>query len=502
MSDLAAGVQLARSMGSRRRMGRRIPKKYMSAYKRYSRFKRYRSDFKKAMAAAYPQGSAGSIAFYGEDENTANPLQKSARKMFKYKGPGAYFSENPWMAKGIRAAGGWLGDRLVPGVGGTFGTELGARASKYLGFGAYDTPVSSNDLVLSHPGGGAQQAIGTVGDETGDLMLQNTEFIGNVVVLNPSGVAGSSGFQITRFELNPGIAASFPFLSQIAQNYELYDWKQLLFQYKPLSGESGAASNNLGSLIMATQYDPDGSQFLNKIQMQNYAYANSTKPSCGAVHGIECKPNSSATNMLYVRVGASNRDRIFTDIGTFQVATEGIPFAAGVTQQIIGEIHVTYTVHLSRPQLFNSILGYGIVEDVFTSAPSVIGGTIGAFTAGSRNLIGGSVTNVSNTLLRYSFPRSTMAGTYLIMVKSYSPVATLRFWQVMSGAAGAVITSSNPIPGTSVSTNWIGCQSVVVINNTSGVIPTVDIPMNLAPDQVMGSQVLVIQVNSEININF
>lgn len=491
MSELAAGVQLARSMG-RRSYRRRVPLKYMKAYKRYNRYRGYRSAFRKAFAAEFPKGSEASISFYGQDENTANPRQKAARKLSGYRGPGAYFSESPFMASALRGAGQWLGDRVMPGAGGTFGREMAGRASKWLGFGAYHTGVSGNDLVVDMPGGGSAQQIVSVADETGDLVIRNTEFIGNVVVT--SSTAGSSPFSVQTFALNPGITATFPFLSQIAQNYELYDWQQLLFQYKPLSGESGAASNNLGSIIMATHYDPDGATFINKIQMENYAYSNSTKPSCGAVHGVECKPGSSSTNMLYVRAGAVSRDKIFTDVGTFQLATEGIPFASAGSQ-VVGELHVTYTVTLSRPQLFNSLLGLGIMQDVFSYTVAQNSAVPSSIVASAQNLIGGVVSGSNSTQL-YTFPTSIVAGTYLFsLVMESNAAAGANNVVFPATAVGCTILVNQSTPDVNRPENDKIASMVIVRVNGSGASVGWQLNGNAAA-QAYTCRLMCVQVNS------
>lgn len=362
------------------------------------------------------RGTPWSRSFFGANWAAANDFQRAMRRATRFRGDGAYFSKNPFMADAFRAGGSWLGERFMPGAGGAVGRELGARASKFLGFGAYDTPMSGNDLVTSLPGGGSQQQIGTVGDESGDLIVRNTEFIGNVTATWAGPGAGSSPFAVTTYQLNPGLVQTFPFLSQIAQNYELYDFVQLLFQYKPLSGEMNASSNSLGSIIMCTNYDPDGAQFLNKIQMENYSYANSTKPSCGAIHGVECKPGSGVTDMKYTRAGTSSRDKIFTDPGSFQIATEGIPFSAPGSS-ILGELWVTYTVKLSRPNLFSSILGNGILQDMFTAQGAAGTSLLTNVQNNPTNLIGGTIGGIAPGFFWYTFPSWVVAGTYMIYAR-------------------------------------------------------------------------------------
>jgi len=46
-------------------------------------------------------------------------------------------------------------------------------------------------------------------------------------------VAGTTGFGISTFAINPGNPACFPFASRTAQNYERYEFLSLRFEYKP-----------------------------------------------------------------------------------------------------------------------------------------------------------------------------------------------------------------------------------------------------------------------------
>jgi len=46
-------------------------------------------------------------------------------------------------------------------------------------------------------------------------------------------VAGTTGFGISTFAINPGNPACFPFAARTAQNYERYEFQSLRFEYKP-----------------------------------------------------------------------------------------------------------------------------------------------------------------------------------------------------------------------------------------------------------------------------
>jgi len=66
--------------------------------------------------------------------------------------------------------------------------------------------------------------------------------------------------------------------------------------------------------------------------------------------------------MSYVRTGPTDRDKLFTDIGTLQVITEGLPNAGQV-----GELWVSYNVKLSRAQLYSTITPTS-AQDIFWGA--------------------------------------------------------------------------------------------------------------------------------------
>jgi hypothetical protein len=209
------------------------------------------------------------------------------------------------MKYGLRAGGAGLG-YLAGGLSGAkSGWDYGGAASRFLGYGDY---LSTNQIVDGPVHGNPQQnihhAMTAQSDLSGDVIYSNTEFVKNIYA--PIGASGVSTFNIESFDLNPGLQSIFPFLSQIAQNFELYEFMGLMFQYKPTSGEFGnTTSNALGKVILATNYDPDAPVFSNSIVMENYDYACSTKPSNGCIHGVECHPAQRSVLQMYTRTGES-----------------------------------------------------------------------------------------------------------------------------------------------------------------------------------------------------
>jgi hypothetical protein len=92
----------------------------------------------------------------------------------------------------------------------------------YTGSGAY-----SNDLVTSTTEAGSIPRFGTSSDETGALTVSHREYIRDVYGNPDLGGGVIEDFQNQSILLNPGLEASFPWLSQVAQNFEEYEFVQL-----------------------------------------------------------------------------------------------------------------------------------------------------------------------------------------------------------------------------------------------------------------------------------
>lgn len=179
-----------------------------------------------------------------------------------------------------------------------------------------------------------------------DVILRHREYLGDVVT---SAVAG--GFTVQSYPIQPGLPVTFPWLSQVADSFEQYELRGMIFEFKSTSADALNSTNTaLGTVIMATQYDVTRASFANKVQMENHEYASSARQSSSMLHPIECARSENVLSELFIRTGSSasaDFDLRFTDFGNFQIATVGGQ-AASVN---IGELWVTYEVRLIKPQL-------------------------------------------------------------------------------------------------------------------------------------------------------
>jgi len=277
---------------------------------------------------------------------TATPAQRATRQRMHMHGHGAY----NYGRAALR-----FGARYLPQVGRAMGAatgmagaaELGGHAGAFvrkqiMGSGAYNT----NSLVNHDPSSMGVASFASSADETGALHICHEEYIQDVL--------GTTPFDNNAYPINPGDPALFPWLSQIAQNYDEYEFSGLVFTYKTVSSDTtvvSGASSNLGTVIMACNYNAAAAPFTTKQQMMEYDGAARVKISEDLVFGIECdKSKIALSNHLFVAPNGSvpaGEDVKTYFHGLFQIATNQTAAAAGQ----IGELWVSYKVTLRKPKL-------------------------------------------------------------------------------------------------------------------------------------------------------
>lgn len=333
-----------------------------------------------------------------------SPADKAAYYKSKVKKDG----KTPgFISKGGSSMGGIAGTYLGGPVGGAVGSFLGGKighlVEKITGFGDYN--VVENSIMK----GGLSPPTVVNTTNKGGVIVRHREYIGDVLA--------TSAFTLQTFTINPGLLNSlqgaFPWLAQIANSYEQYRFRGLLFEFQSTSSDallSSATSTALGTVSMATQYDVSQPLFSDKRTMLNYEYANSRKPSCTFIHPVECKQSQTPLKYYFTRSGAvpSGADPGRFDFCRFSVATEGMQAPGGV----LGELWVTYEVEFLKQQFEQS----AFTDHFQIASPgsnSMFGapGTQQATNIARGGTIGGSITGTGQT---YSFPPLLGSGMYLI----------------------------------------------------------------------------------------
>lgn len=247
----------------------------------------------------------------------------------------------PMLSAGFGAGATALGYGALAPYASAFGGFLGQKFKDITGYGAYT--VRKNSLMS-----GDVPSVGNSSRIEGGLTISHREYLGDVI---SSATAGH--FSTNTFVINPGNPQTWEWLSQIACNYEQWVPEGILFFYKSTSSNAlNSINTNLGTVIMATQYDPFATDFTNKATMQAYEYSTAGCPSGDMIHMIECDPNQNPISVLDVRnpMSASGDPR-FADLGIFTIATDGIQG----TSVPLGELWITYQVTLLKPKLYASL---------------------------------------------------------------------------------------------------------------------------------------------------
>lgn len=321
-----------------------------------------------------PSGSAEGIDAYGADFRSATEAQRMKRRADGYYGRGEYWG---------KAIGGLVGQMTgVPGGGaflGHVGDKIGdwfkrrfrgrglyegrggsGTASTYSGGGLYEgrgaysnvhaAAATDNSLIL---GGQPGMKFSGMHDETSGLTVSHTEFVSDVFA--PS----NSAFSVNAYPLNPGLQEIFPQLSQIALNFEEYEFIQLIFHYRSTvdSSSTNNASGNTGTIILATDYGSAVQNFKEKSQMVASHGAVAERITMPVNHGVECDPSKNMGSAQKTVRNSLIRDRDVStlDLGKFQIAFQNTPSA--FFNQQVGELWVTYTVHLDKPRLYSALSG-------------------------------------------------------------------------------------------------------------------------------------------------
>lgn len=373
-------------------------------------------------------------------------------------GRGAYSFGKAWRNVVGKQAGRQIRSALVDkAMAGITGNGL------YSGRGGYNSLIS---------GGRPAMVMSGAMDETQGLVVSHTEYLSDVFG------APSGAFYSDTYSLNPGLSENFPWLSQLASNYEEYEFVQLVFSYKSTVDASAInnTSGSTGTIIMATNYNATAQPFANKETMMQYHGANSGRVVDDHSHGVECDPTKNAmTAQKFIRTGNAlpGQDLKLYDLGFFQLSQVNIPSA--FYNQQIGELWVTYTVRLDKPRLYTSLGGMQLesrwVQNptfAWTAPPStdlaniVLVSALGnpnnsgfySMAANSTNVVISQVSTTATatsgtgqggqTVVRFTFPDSC-TGTYEIqlIIEGQQLGTNPNMWSLVDSLAGSVTPFSD-----------------------------------------------------------
>lgn len=153
----------------------------------------------------------------------------------------------------------------------------------------------------------------------------------NYRLSNVERIAEVNGASIHSLQINPGMESAFPWLSNIARNYDRYRFHKLIFRYKPT-----CPTDTTGQVIMAWDYDsldpvPTNEQ---EICQETFWVAN----SCWKPGTISINLRNNRGN-LYTRSGMIG----YADLKTYDI---GQLIYKGPSSNAVGYIEVDYDITL------------------------------------------------------------------------------------------------------------------------------------------------------------
>lgn len=393
----------------------------------------------------YSKPTAATLAKYGSHWDAASANQRGHRIVDKYYGRGKYGGRGLYEGAGYAGRGKYRGRgnfwNDLEGFGKGFVKGFTHTAEKlanvvpklaglgkiFKGSGNY---VSANSLITNSGGVSADvPTFHTSGDETGALTITHREYVRDIF-----GNDADDTFVNRALPINPGLQQTFPWLSQLACNYEEYDLVQCIFTFRSTCENDVNSNGQVGTVVMATNYNPNKAPWADKTVMMQYDGAKSDKTTATQLQGVECDPAKlSGSSGKYVRshVGLASHENLgMYDHGLFQLATSGLP--PSYANESIGELWVSYTITLRKPKFYSG-LGLAIQRDVFSDVSNLTIATdicpfiktnLGA-TQGLQNNIGCIITAaepISPPVAGYGYFKITfpayVSGTFAITVNS------------------------------------------------------------------------------------
>lgn len=290
---------------------------------------------------------------------------------------------------------------------GDLGALAGSTLAKYFGHGDYS--LHKNSLMDGKHLAGAKFS----SDGKRGTRIIEREFIGDV----SSGilVGNSTEFTNGAFIINPTDSRTFPWLSRLAHLYDQWEPNGIVFEFVSTSSEYNGTSQALGTIVMATDYDPYDQLYINKQVMENADYACSTKPANGLLHGIECDTKERPTALLYTDT-TNGSPLTSTQLGRFQLATQGCS-VGGVT---LGELWISYDITFYKKQLIDST----IINLPFLTQEATTSTGTGYFAGAPNDSYQISIYQIIGTGSRIDFNNIAAGSVYLVNYFLLNPTAT------------------------------------------------------------------------------
>lgn len=228
--------------------------------------------------------------------------------------------------------------------------------------------------------------------KNGDIIITHREFVIDV--------NGSAAFSATSLPIAPGRNRTFPWLSNIANNYESYKFKKLKFEFL-----TSSSTTKTGRVMLAVDYDARDPKPISKTEVMAWRNSVSCAPWEFCAHASD-QEDLTKRKTYYVRQNpAASADAQLSDVGVFYFCTQGQN-----NGDIIGELYADYEIHLMTPALNN--LNVGLSYSLVVTGTSIASVDI------ARGNLDLTLTTIDNPLLgtvKLNFQQDFMGTIGLIL---------------------------------------------------------------------------------------
>lgn len=166
------------------------------------------------------------------------------------------------------------------------------------------------------------------------IIVRHREYIQDV------GEGNDATFDVRSLAINPGLDAMFLWLSKMANNYEFYEFRKLMFEYTP-----SCSTLDSGNIILAVDFDAGDAAPVTKQELMSYFGAVQGPVWSKLAYVCDSANLHKFGRQKFTRPGAlvANRDIKTYDVGNLIIATTGL-------STLKGSLFVDYEVELSTPQ--------------------------------------------------------------------------------------------------------------------------------------------------------
>jgi hypothetical protein len=262
-----------------------------------------------------------------------------------------------------------------------------------------------------------------------------------------STISGSLSFGVNQYYLNPGLSATFPWLSTIAGSFEQYKFSRLRFHYV-----TRAPTSYKGSILMAPDYDALDAVPSSEVVASQMDGAVEDSPWKEQFLDLNVQDMFPMGPRKYIRTGLISS----TDLKTYDA---GQVFVCAVTcddTNAIGKLWVDYEVELHIPQN-PSNAGAGNVGGL--ASFQITGGDQALATGVAEDIVWDSENYNTLGITRSGGVYTIPAGSYLVSAivsggSSTGAAGTVELIALQDGSAmvpATILTFNGSVAGVPVS---------------------------------------------------